>query len=44
MKTGDPSVVFSVLSEKIHQAIARYTTVQAVMNTQMEDSVPSSFL
>ncbi|MCA1915198.1 response regulator [Methanospirillum hungatei] len=44
IKTGDPSQVFSVLNEKIQQAIARYTTVQAVMKNQVKDSVPSSFL
>ncbi len=44
IKTGDPSQVFSDLSQKIHLAIARYATVQALMNKQMEDFGPSSFL
>lgn len=43
-KTGDPSLVFSDLSQKIHLAIARYATVQALRNKQMEDSGSPSFI
>ena len=37
-KSGDPSQVFSLLSQKICQAVARHKTVQALKKHQIEES------
>ncbi|MDD3574920.1 MAG: response regulator [Methanospirillum sp.] len=44
MKTGDPPLVFSDLSQKINQAVARHRTVQALKKHQKEESEQSSFI
>ena len=43
-KSGDPSQVFSLLSQKICQAVARHKTVQALKKHQIEESGHSPVL